>query len=161
VIRARKKTANVPIIFLTAYYGDDQDLVGGYEAGGIDYVRKPVNPAILRSKVGLFAELHRKQRKLEETNRVLAGLGLIASLNCSNGNITFDCCPGLETHQRLRDGQRGWTPEFTRGLPLPPVSGNGRAPYGRSRASRASARSASRAARPDRRIDPAGRLNRP
>jgi PAS domain S-box-containing protein len=74
MIRARKKTANVPIIFLTAYYGDDQDVVEGYEAGGIDYVRKPVNPAILRSKVGLFAELYRKQRKLEETNRVLAAV---------------------------------------------------------------------------------------
>jgi PAS domain S-box-containing protein len=99
MIRARKKTANVPIIFLTAYYGDDQDVVEGYEAGGIDYVRKPVNPAILRSKVGLFAELYRKQRKLEETNRVLAAVvescdDAIVSTDLAGIVATFN--PGAE-----------------------------------------------------------------
>jgi PAS domain S-box-containing protein len=74
MIRARKKTAGVPIIFLTAYYGDDQHLIEGYQAGGVDYVRKPINPAILRSKVAIFADLYRKQRTLEEVNRVLAAV---------------------------------------------------------------------------------------
>jgi PAS domain S-box-containing protein len=74
MIKARKKTANVPIIFLSAYYDDDQHIAEGYEAGAVDYVRKPVNPAILRSKVGIFAELYRKQRDLEGTNRVLAAI---------------------------------------------------------------------------------------
>jgi PAS domain S-box-containing protein len=74
MIKARKKTANVPIIFLSAYYDDDQHIAAGYEAGAVDYVRKPVNPAILRSKVGIFAELYRKQRDLEDVNRVLAAV---------------------------------------------------------------------------------------
>jgi DNA-binding response OmpR family regulator len=60
MIRARNKTASVPIIFLTAYYGEDQHIIEGYETGAIDYVTKPVNPAILRSKVGIFAQLYRK-----------------------------------------------------------------------------------------------------
>jgi PAS domain S-box-containing protein len=59
---------------LTAYYDEDQHIIEGYDTGAVDYVRKPVNPAILRSKVGIFAELYRKQRKLEETNRVLAAV---------------------------------------------------------------------------------------
>src|SRR6266481_8378759 len=71
MIKARKKTANVPIIFLTAYYDDDQHMIEGYETGAVDYVKKPVNRAILRSKVGIFAELYRKQRNLEEVNRAL------------------------------------------------------------------------------------------
>jgi PAS domain S-box-containing protein len=71
MIKARKKTASVPIIFLTAYYDDDQHILEGYETGAVDYAKKPVNPAILRSKVGTFAELHRKQRNLEEVNRAL------------------------------------------------------------------------------------------
>ena len=71
MIKARKKTANVPIIFLTAYYDDDQQILDGYETGAVDYVKKPVNSAILRSKVGIFAELYRKQRNLEEVNRAL------------------------------------------------------------------------------------------
>src|SRR6266849_4544322 len=71
MIKARKKTASVPIIFLTAYYDDDQQIIEGYETGAVDYAKKPVNPAILRSKVAIFAELHRKQRNLEEVNRAL------------------------------------------------------------------------------------------
>ena len=71
MIKARKKTASVPIIFLTAYYDDDQQIIEGYETGAVDYAKKPVNPAILRSKVGIFAELYRKQRNLEEVNRAL------------------------------------------------------------------------------------------
>src|SRR6266853_821721 len=71
MIKARKKTASVPIIFLTAYYDDDQHILEGYETGAVDYAKKPVNPAILRSQVGIFAELYRKQRNLEEVNRAL------------------------------------------------------------------------------------------
>ncbi len=74
MIKARKKTANVPIIFLTAYYNDDQHVIGGYETGAVDYVRKPINPAILRSKVRVFAQLYRRQRELEEINRTLAAV---------------------------------------------------------------------------------------
>jgi PAS domain S-box-containing protein len=74
MIRARKKTANVPIIFLSAYYDDDQRIIEGYETGGVDYVAKPVNPVILRSKVGIFAQLYRRQRNLEQLNRTLAAV---------------------------------------------------------------------------------------
>jgi PAS domain S-box-containing protein len=74
MIRARKKTANVPIIFLSAYYDDDRQIIEGYETGGVDYVAKPVNPAILRPKVGIFAQLYRRQRNLEELNRTLAAV---------------------------------------------------------------------------------------
>ncbi len=76
MIKARKKTASVPIIFLTAYYDDDQHILEGYETGAVDYAKKPVNPAILRSKVGIFAELYRKQRNLEEVNRALVAAAL-------------------------------------------------------------------------------------
>jgi PAS domain S-box-containing protein len=74
MIKARKKTANVPIIFLTAYLDDDQQIIDGYETGAVDYVAKPVNPAILRTKVGIFAQLYRRQRTLEELNRTLAAV---------------------------------------------------------------------------------------
>ena len=64
MIKQRKKTAGVPIIFLTAYYNEDQHVLEGYGTGAVDYLVKPVNPAILRSKVAVFAELHRKSRAL-------------------------------------------------------------------------------------------------
>jgi PAS domain S-box-containing protein len=72
LIRQRKKTEQVPIIFLTAYYNEDQHVLEGYGTGAVDYLHKPVNPIILRSKVGIFADLHRKTRALEITNRILS-----------------------------------------------------------------------------------------
>ena len=71
MIKERKKTARVPIIFLTAYYNEDQHVLEGYGTGAVDYLHKPVNPAILRSKVAVFAELHRKSREIEMANRAL------------------------------------------------------------------------------------------
>ena len=71
MIKERKKTARVPIIFLTAYYNEDQHMLEGYGTGAVDYLHKPVNPAILRSKVAVFAELHRKNRECQIANRAL------------------------------------------------------------------------------------------
>lgn len=72
MIKARKKTSEVPIIFLTAYYNEDQHVIEGYDSGAVDYLLKPINPAILRSKVAVLAELFRKQRQLEDANRALS-----------------------------------------------------------------------------------------
>ena len=71
MIKERKKTAEVPIIFLTAYYNNDQHVLEGYGSGAVDYLHKPVNAAILRSKVAVFAELHRRNRESEIANRAL------------------------------------------------------------------------------------------
>lgn len=71
IIKERKKTALVPIIFLTAYYNDDQHILEGYDTGAVDFLHKPVNAAVLRSKVAVFADLHRIQRESAIVNRAL------------------------------------------------------------------------------------------
>lgn len=71
IIKERKKTSRVPIIFLTAYYNEDQHVLEGYGSGAVDYLHKPVNTAVLRSKVAVFAELFSKGRALELANRTL------------------------------------------------------------------------------------------
>src|SRR4051812_11954314 len=73
LVKERRKTSRIPIIFLTAYYNEDQHILEGYVSGAVDYLHKPVNPAVLRSKVAVFAELHRKERMLEAANRLLLG----------------------------------------------------------------------------------------
>lgn len=73
MIKGRKKTAMVPIIFLTAFYNDDQHVLEGYGSGAVDYLQKPVNPAVLRSKVAVFAELYRKNLENTLANRALLG----------------------------------------------------------------------------------------
>jgi two-component sensor histidine kinase len=71
MIKERKKTSEIPIIFLTAYYNEDQHIIEGYDSGAVDYLLKPINPSILRSKVSVLAELFLKQRQLEDVNRAL------------------------------------------------------------------------------------------
>ncbi len=65
MIKQRKKTRHIPIIFLTAYYQEDEHVMQGYSAGAVDYLSKPCNPAILRSKVAVFVDLICKSRALE------------------------------------------------------------------------------------------------
>lgn len=66
IIKQRRKTQHLPIIFLTAYYQEDEHVLQGYDAGAVDYLSKPCNPAVLRSKVGVFVDLFRANRALEE-----------------------------------------------------------------------------------------------
>ncbi len=71
MIKERKKTARVPIIFLTAFYNEDQHVLAGYDSGAVDYLHKPINAAVLRSKVRVFAELYRTSRALKVANSAL------------------------------------------------------------------------------------------
>ncbi len=65
IIRTKfEKYENTPIIFVTAINKDDQYIYKGYEAGAVDYVFKPFDPNILRSKVSVFLELHRKSLQI-------------------------------------------------------------------------------------------------
>jgi two-component sensor histidine kinase len=71
LIKQRKRTQHIPILFLTAYYREDEDVLQGYGAGAVDYLSKPVNPLILKSKVGVFVDLFRKTRALATMNRAM------------------------------------------------------------------------------------------
>lgn len=68
MIKQRKRTQHIPIIFLTAHYREDEHAVLGYDVGAVDYLTKPVNPAVLRSKVNVFVDLFGKTRALAEMN---------------------------------------------------------------------------------------------
>ena len=75
MIRSRARSSRVPIIFLTAFNKDDLHVFRGYSAGAVDYVFKPIEPLILKSKVDIFVDLHRKteeiRRQGEEERRLL------------------------------------------------------------------------------------------
>jgi signal transduction histidine kinase len=68
MIKQRKKTAHIPIIFLTAYFSEDQHVLEGYSTGAVDYLHKPISSPILRSKTAVFAELYRKTRQCVSAN---------------------------------------------------------------------------------------------
>src|SRR3712207_9489267 len=75
LIRSRPRSSRVPILFLTAFNKDDLHIFRGYTAGAVDYVFKPIEPLILRSKVDVFVDLYRKteeiRRQGEEERRLL------------------------------------------------------------------------------------------
>jgi PAS domain S-box-containing protein len=71
LIKARKRSQHIPILFLTAHSSDDSEVLRGYGVGAVDYLSKPINPDVLRSKVGVFTELFRKTRALAELNEAL------------------------------------------------------------------------------------------
>ena len=62
IIRGRRKTQHIPILFLTAH--GDESAIAGYQAGAVDFLTKPIQPPVLRSKVAVFAELFRKSSAL-------------------------------------------------------------------------------------------------
>ena len=64
LIRERDRSRLTPIIFLTGAYEGVQSVVRGYEAGGVDYIVKPLVPEILRSKIAVFVELYIKSAVL-------------------------------------------------------------------------------------------------
>jgi signal transduction histidine kinase len=70
-IKARERTRHLPIIFLTAISKEERYVFEGYAAGAVDYIFKPFEPEILRSKVAVFVELSRKNRQLELQSRQL------------------------------------------------------------------------------------------
>lgn len=71
LIKQRKKTQHIPIIFLTAYYQEDKDILHGYQIGAVDYLTKPVNPQILKSKIAVFVDLFQKTRELAVLNTAM------------------------------------------------------------------------------------------
>lgn len=71
IIKQRKRTQHIPIIFLTAYFQEDKDVLQGYGAGAVDYLSKPVNPLILKSKVDVFVDLFRKTHALAKLNQAM------------------------------------------------------------------------------------------
>ena len=62
LIRKYKKSQHTPIIFITAY-ADEMQTAQGYSLGAVDYILSPVMPEVLRSKVKVFVELYRAQRR--------------------------------------------------------------------------------------------------
>lgn len=71
MIRQHPRFQKIPIIFVSAIHLTEVDRMRGYQSGAVDYISVPVVPDVLRAKVSVFAELHRKSRELQSLNREL------------------------------------------------------------------------------------------
>src|SRR6266436_5491821 len=75
LIRSREKSRDIPIIFLTANSTGVSHLSRGYSLGAVDYIVKPVDPDILRSKVAVFVGLFKKNQKSQQQGALLEEKG--------------------------------------------------------------------------------------
>src|ERR1700729_3732794 len=92
MIRQHPRFQNTAIIFISGIHLTDLDRLQGYQRGAVDYISVPVNPELLRAKVSVFADLHRKTRQLEQLNRELRSLSarLMASQDEERRRIARD-----------------------------------------------------------------------
>jgi len=102
LIRRRDRTRSVPIIFLTAISKERGHVFRGYDTGAVDYVFKPFDPAILRSKVNVFVDLYRNRLELQRQAELLRDAELAEERRISE-----------ERYRQLADsmGQIVWTAE--------------------------------------------------
>ncbi|OGQ98596.1 MAG: diguanylate cyclase response regulator [Deltaproteobacteria bacterium RIFOXYD12_FULL_57_12] len=126
LMRGRKETRHVPIIFITAISKEQKHIFKGYESGAVDYLFKPIEPEILKSKVAIFLELHRQKKllkeqamlldfkvqelletkhQLEQANSLLEKLSVLDGLTGIANRRRFDTFLDLEWRRALREGK--------------------------------------------------------
>jgi signal transduction histidine kinase len=71
LIRSRDRSRHTPIIFVTGHAQDDAEVAAGYALGAVDFLFKPLVPEVLRAKVSVFVELHRRAQELTRQGELL------------------------------------------------------------------------------------------
>jgi signal transduction histidine kinase len=111
-IKERERSRHIPIIFLTAISRELHQQLRGYEVGAVDYISKPFDPWVLRSKVSVFVDLYDKTRRVEvqaeqltRSNRELEQFAEIVSHDLRNPLVSV-----VGYLQMLADGSAGELP---------------------------------------------------
>src|SRR5579884_1549908 len=97
IIRQHPRFQKTAIIFISAVHLTELDRLKGYQRGAVDYISVPVIPEVLRAKVSVFAELHRRAKQLEVLNGELRRLStsLISSQDEERRRIARELHDGL------------------------------------------------------------------
>jgi len=115
LMRANPKTRNIPIIFVTAGMKELKFQFKGYDTGAVDYLAKPIEPVILRSKVRIFAELYHQRREIEQHKNHLEELVELrtaelrrsaADLQASNNQLLHDAAERQRMEAQIRQTQK-------------------------------------------------------
>ena len=104
LLRKNPKTRELPIIFITAGSNEECHIFKGYEVGAVDYLMKPIEPAILRSKVRVFCDLFRQSRELKRTRSELELQN--AKLRESNRLLEEGSAQRLRMAEELREQEQ-------------------------------------------------------
>ncbi|HEX8666833.1 MAG TPA: response regulator [Allosphingosinicella sp.] len=100
MIRSREQTKRIPIVFLSAVNKEAEHLIRGYSMGAVDYVFKPVDPVVLRSKVAVFVDLFAMTKEIQRKARAEQAL-LDANLRANAERLR------IEQELRLAEQRQG------------------------------------------------------
>ena len=103
-IKRNARTRDVPIIFLTAGIGEPEQAFRGYEAGAVDYLAKPFDPWVLKSKVSVFVDLYLKERQLRVLSDLSSLLSAIEEAAAGLAGLPAALASGALTDTALTDG---------------------------------------------------------
>jgi PAS domain S-box-containing protein len=132
LLRANPKTSGIPIIFVTAGLGGREAQFKGYELGVVDYLIKPLEPAILNAKVRVFCDLYRQRIALEEQAESLVQLVADrdralarSSENLADSRARYQRLLGAVTHQlfSVQRGDDGQLLSFGHGVGCEAITG--------------------------------------
>lgn len=99
IIKTREKSKDIPIIFMSAINQDEQYVYQGYEVGAVDYLLKPFDPYILRSKVAIFVDIFLKKRLIKEQTQKIYD----SEIQAHAASITHLELESLKRYQNLAD----------------------------------------------------------
>lgn len=106
IIKAREKTKNIPLLFITANNMDSDHIFRGYSVGAIDYILKPVDPIVLKAKVDGFVEIYTIKKQLMKQTELL---------EIKNKEIEYmalhDYLTGLPNRRMFQDELTIWVKE--------------------------------------------------
>jgi signal transduction histidine kinase/CheY-like chemotaxis protein len=71
ILKGNKKTAHIPIIFITAIDQNSSNMLQGFKVGAVDFLFKPLNATLLKAKVDVFVALYKREKELELKNRMM------------------------------------------------------------------------------------------
>ncbi|HEV2503734.1 MAG TPA: response regulator [Mesorhizobium sp.] len=106
LMRGNERTRRIPIIFVTAGSTDGQRRFQGYEAGAVDFIQKPIEPDILRSKADVFFELYRQRQQIAAQRDALqAQAEALAEAGRRKDEFLLTLTHDLSLHQDARAQQ--------------------------------------------------------
>jgi diguanylate cyclase (GGDEF)-like protein/PAS domain S-box-containing protein len=113
-LRADPRTANTPIIFLTAAFKEVVDKMRGYVAGATDYLEKPIEDHIVKAKVQVFLRLYEQQRMLQQNNDDLQVAATV--FESQEGMLVTDTCGAILRVNRAFTKITGFSAEDVMGM---------------------------------------------
>lgn len=110
VMRESEGTKNIPIIFVTAISKDQKYVFKGYDTGAVDYLFKPLDPEILKSKAKVFINLHKQKKALE--NAALELKKAIENQKKVNKALQLEIIERKQAEGKLRESEEKYRAIF-------------------------------------------------